>query len=134
MSMRRFGVSLDEEVLNHLDNMVERENLPNRSRAISYLVNKNLVEQKWNSDEIVVGAVIVVYDHSMQELHKAVNALQHDYNCLILSGQHIHLDAHNCLEVITVKGTAKKLIKLFRKYKGIKGLKSVELVMSGTDN
>jgi len=134
MTLKRFGVSLEEEVLDELDKMVDRDNFPNRSRAIGYLVKKNIVEQKWNSDEEVAGAVVVVYDHSKLELHKEVNAIQHNYNCLILSGQHIHLDDHNCLEVITVRGKAHKLIKLKNKYIGLKGIKNVELVMSGTDD
>jgi len=134
MSLKRFGVSLEQGELTALDQMVERENFPNRSRAISYLVKKNIVDQKWSGDEQVAGAVVVVYDHSKMELHKEVNAIQHNYNCLILSGQHIHLDEHNCLEVITVRGKAHKLIKLASKYKGLKGIKNVELVMSGTDD
>lgn len=134
MSLKRFGVSLEEDVLSELDQLVERDNYPNRSRAIGYLVKKSIVEQKWNSDEEVAGAVVVVYDHSKLELHKEGNAIQHNYNCLILSGQHIHLDEHNCLEVITVRGKAHKLIKLRNKYKGLKGIKNVELVMSGTDD
>lgn len=132
--MKRFGVSLEDELLSELDQLVERDNFPNRSRAIAYLVKKSIVEQKWKDDENVAGAVVVVYDHSKMELHKEVNAIQHNYNCLILSGQHIHLDEHNCLEVITVRGKAHKLIKLANKYKGLKGIKNVELLMSGTDD
>lgn len=134
MSLKRFGVSLEQELLSELDNLVVRENLPNRSRAIGYLVQKNIVEEKWQNDEVVAGAVVVVYDHSNLEMHKEVNAIQHNYNCLILSGQHVHLDDHNCLEVIAVRGSAQKLIKLVNKYKGLKGIKNVELVMSGTDD
>ncbi|MEX0981445.1 MAG: nickel-responsive transcriptional regulator NikR [Bacteroidales bacterium] len=134
MVLKRFGVSLEDDVLKDLDHLVETENLPNRSRAIGYLVKKNTVEQKWQSDEVVAGAVVVVYDHSRTEMHQEVNAIQHNYNCLIFSGQHIHLDDHNCLEVIAVRGRAGKLIKLANKYKALKGIKHVELVMSGTDN
>lgn len=133
MTLKRFGVSLDQELLTELDSLVVRENLPNRSRAIGHLVQKDVIEQKWKNDEVVAGAVVVVYDHSKLEMHKEVNAIQHNYNCLILSGQHIHLDDHNCLEVIAVKGKAHKLLNLFSKYKGLKGIKSAELVMSGTD-
>jgi CopG family transcriptional regulator, nickel-responsive regulator len=132
MTLKRFGVSLEDHLLRDLDYLVSTENLPNRSRAIGYLVKKNTVEQKWQSDEVVAGAVVVIYDHSKLEMHKEVNAIQHNYNCLILSGQHIHLDDHNCLEVIAVRGRAGKLIKLANKFKALKGIKSVELVMSGT--
>lgn len=132
MTLKRFGVSLEDNLLRDLDQLVSAENLPNRSRAIGYLVKKNIVEQKWQSDEVVAGAVVVIYDHSKLEMHKEVNAIQHNYNCLILSGQHIHLDDHNCLEVIAVRGRAGKLIKLASKFKALKGIKNVELVMSGT--
>jgi CopG family nickel-responsive transcriptional regulator len=133
MSLKRFGVSLEEDLLTELDHLVERDNFPNRSRAIAYLVQKSIIQEKWDKDEVVAGALVVVYDHSKLEMHKEVNAIQHNYNCLILSGQHIHLDDHNCLEVITVRGKAQKLLKLENKYKGLKGIKNVELVMSGTD-
>lgn len=132
MTLKRFGVSLEENLMRDLDRLVEAENLPNRSRAIGYLVKKNTIAQKWQSDEVVAGAVVVIYDHSQLEMHKEVNAIQHNYNCLILSGQHIHLDDHNCLEVIAVRGRAEKLIKLSNKFKSLKGIKNVELVMSGT--
>ena len=132
MTLKRFGVSLDEETMKVLDELVVDENLPNRSRGIAYLVNKYKVEEKWKSDEHVVGAIVVTYDHSNTNLLKEVSQLQHSYNCLVFSGQHIHLDEHNTLEVIAVRGTASKLQKLSNKYKGLKGVKNVELVMSGT--
>jgi CopG family nickel-responsive transcriptional regulator len=59
-----------------------------------------------------------------------MTSLQHDYHCLILSSQHVHLDHHNCLETITLKGKAGKLIKLADKLKAIKGMKHGDLVMS----
>ena len=133
MSIRRFGVSLEEELLDELDKLVRRELFPNRSRAIRFLIKKNIVEEKWDTDSIVAGAVVIVYDHSNQELHKRINGLQHEYNCLILSGQHIHLDDRNCLEVVAVRGTAFKLKKLANKFKALKGIRHSELVMSGTD-
>ncbi len=134
MSLKRFGVSLEQDLLNELDRLVERENFPSRSRAIGYLVQKNIVEEKWEKDEMVAGAVVVIYDHSKVEMHQEVNQIQHDYHCLILSGQHIHLDDHNCLEVIAVKGKAYKLVKLANKFKALKGIRHVQLVKSGTDN
>jgi len=133
MFIKRFGVSLENELLEELDKLVKRELFPSRSQAIRYLIKKNIVEEKWSTDMIVAGAIVIVYDHSIQELHKRINSLQHEYNCLILSGQHIHLDDRNCLEVVAVRGTAFKLKKLANKFKALKGIRHSELVMSGTD-
>jgi CopG family nickel-responsive transcriptional regulator len=133
MSLKRFGVSLEAGLLEELDNLVIKNRFPNRSQAIRFLIQKNIIEDRWNSDEVVAGAILIVYDHNKKELHEKINSLQHEYHCLILAGQHIHIDNHNCLEVITIRGNASKLKKLADKLKAIKGVKHGELVMSGTD-
>ncbi len=133
MSIKRFGVSLEEGTLNDLDKMVVNSKFSNRSQAIGFLVKKNLVEDKWDSDQMVTGAIVITYDHHIRELHAKVNRLQHEYHCLILSGQHIHIDDHSCIEVIAVKGNAGKILKLSGKFKAIKGINHSGLVMSGTE-
>ena len=68
MAVTRFGVSLDEELLLALDEYVEENNFSNRSRAIRHLIEKNLVEEKWKCDNIVAGAVLLVFDHGKTEI------------------------------------------------------------------
>lgn len=133
MSLKRFGVSLESELLEDLDKLVIQKRFPNRSQAIRYLIKKNKVEEKWIKDEEVTGAIVINYDHHIRELHEKLTGLQHEYHCLILAGQHIHIDDHNCIEVVAVKGHAQKLIKLANKMKALKGIKHGELVMSGSD-
>ena len=132
MTVKRFGVSLEEELLEKLDNLVVKHRFPNRSQAIRFLINQHVVEEKWKDDEDVAGALVLIYDHHKRDLQKQMTSLQHDYHCLILSSQHVHLDHHNCLETITLKGKAGKLIKLADKLKAIKGMKHGDLVMSTT--
>lgn len=133
MSLKRFGVSLESDLLTQLDEMVERDHFHSRSQAIRSMVQKNVIKEKWLRDEVVAGAIVIVYDHKLKELHGRVTDLQHQYHCLILAGQHIHIDDNNCIEVITVRGKAYKLKKLADKLRSIKGVKHGELVMSGTD-
>ncbi len=133
MTLKRFGVSLEANLLDELDKMVEDKKFSNRSQAIRFLVKKNIVEDKWNKDQEVTGAIVITYDHHIRELHAKVNRMQHEYHCLILSGQHIHIDDHSCIEVIAVQGKAGKIVNLANKFKAIKGIKHGELVMSGTN-
>lgn len=133
MAIKRFGVSLEEGLLEELDQMVVQNRFPNRSQAIRHLIQKNIIEEKWERDEVVAGAIVIIYDHNLRALHEKVNSLQHEYNCLTLAGQHIHIDDHNTLEVITVKGKARKLKKLADKLTAIKGVKHGELVKTGID-
>jgi CopG family nickel-responsive transcriptional regulator len=131
MSVKRFGVSLEEELLENLDRLVTRHHFPNRSQAIRFLIRKSEVEEQWNMDMEVAGALVLIYDHHKRDIQKQMTALQHDYHCLIMSSQHIHLDHDMCLETITVKGKAKKLVNLADKLKAVKGIRHGELVMSG---
>lgn len=130
MSLVRFGVSLEKEILEALDSFVVENNMPNRSQAIRFLVEKNIVEKKWLCNQIVAGAVVMLYDHHKGDITTRSNDIQHDYYDVILSSQHFHLSHDNCLEIIAVKGEANRLTELSDKLIGIKGIIHGKLVMS----
>ena len=132
MKVKRFGVSLEEDILNTLDSYVKKLQFPNRSQAIRYLINKNTVEEKWDRNKEVAGAIVLVYDHHKRDLQNKSTELQHDYHELILSVQHVHLDHHNCLETISVKGKAGRLKDLADKLIALKGISHGQLVMTST--
>ena len=133
MSLVRFGVGLDEDILKALDSYVIENNLPNRSQAIRYLVEKHLVDKKWQCNNIVAGAVVLLFDHHKGDVTTKSNDIQHDYFDVILSSQHFHLSHDNCLEIIAVKGSANRLTELSDKLIGIKGIIHGKLVMSRTE-
>jgi CopG family nickel-responsive transcriptional regulator len=104
--------------------------LPNRSQAIRYLIRRNLTKEQWDTNRIVSGCIVLVYDHHKRDLlNKAVD-IQHEYQSLVLSSQHVHLDHDNCLETIALKGKAQDLKELAQRLIGLKGMKHGELVMS----
>lgn len=107
MQVKRFGVSLEEELLGELDRLVEKHHFPNRSQAIRFLIKKYSIEDEWEGNKEVAGAILLVYDHHKRDLQTKSTDIQHDFHHLILSVQHVHLDHHNCLETIAVKGKAK---------------------------
>lgn len=131
--MKRFGVSLEDPLLEELDHLVSKHKLPNRSQAIRFLVRKNSLQEKWKSNKKVAGCIVLVYDHHRRDLLNKLMAIQHDHHALILSGQHVHLDHHNCLETILVKGRAKALNALAKKLIGLKGIKGGDLVACATN-
>lgn len=130
MHTKRFGVSLDQEVLTAFDAFIEEHHFPNRSQAIGFLIKKNLAEEKWEQNREVAGAIVLVYDHHKRELQSKSTHIQHDYHHLVLSVQHVHLDHHNCLETIALKGKARELTEFSDRLIGIKGVKYGKLVMS----
>ncbi len=130
MEVKRFGVSLEKDLLTELDRLVSKKQFPNRSQAIRYLIKRFSIEDEWEEDKDVAGAIVLVYDHHKRELQTKSTDIQHNFHDLILSVQHVHLDHHNCLETIAVKGKASKLKSLADKLIAIKGVKHGELVMT----
>lgn len=130
MTLKRFGVSLEEEILNDLDQLAAKHQFPNRSQAIRFLIAQSKIEDQWNDDEEVAGAIVLVYDHHKRDLQNKSTNIQHDFHGLILSVQHVHLDHHNCLETIAVKGKASHLKLLADNLISLKGIKHGQLVMS----
>jgi CopG family nickel-responsive transcriptional regulator len=133
MKIKRFGVSLEEDLLKELDFLAQRNKFPNRSQAIRFLVRKNLVEEAWQANREVSGAVVLIYDHHRRELISKSVDIQHDFAHIILATQHIHLDHHNCLEIIALKGKASALRELSDKLISLKGVKHGKLVVSATE-
>ena len=95
-----------------LDSFVKASKFPNRSQAVRFLIRNTLVQEKWQHNKEVAGCVVLVYDHHKRDLLNKSIKLQHGYQSLILSVQHVHLDHLNCLEVIALKGKAKQLKEL----------------------
>ena len=78
------------------------------------------------------GAVTLVYDHHRRGLANRLVDVQHDFQEIVVSVQHVHLDHHNCLEVIVVRGAAGKIQDLLGKLKAVKGIKHSALVTMTT--
>ena len=133
MSVTRFGVSLEHELLEALDNYVEENNFPNRSQAIRQLIERNLVERKWQCNHQVAGAITLVYGHHRRDIGKRITDIQHDYLKEILAVQHFHLSHETCMEIIAVKGQAYRLTELSDKVISLKGIRHGKLVMTQSD-
>ena len=132
MSLVRFGVSLEGELLKKFDSLIKTKGYLNRSEAFRDLIRQDLVNKQWKAGGEVAGTVTLIYDHHQRELVSKLMDIQHDFGKIIISSQHVHLDHHNCLEVIVVKGSPKDTQKLADSLKYVKGVKHATLSMSTT--
>ncbi|MFW6267725.1 MAG: nickel-responsive transcriptional regulator NikR [Marinilabiliaceae bacterium] len=132
MSVTRFGVSLERELLDELDHYVGENLLANRSQGIRRLISNYLVEKKWQCNNVVAGAISLVYDHHKHDLLMKLANIQHEYHNVILSSQHFHLDDDNCFEVIAVRGKSRVLTELADKLRAVKGVSHGKLSMTTT--
>jgi CopG family nickel-responsive transcriptional regulator len=129
----RFGVSIDERLLDKFDALIDEKGYSNRSEAIRDLIRNALVEEEWGrGNQNTVGTVSLVYDHHTRDLSDKLTEHQHSHHNEIISALHVHLDAHHCLEVVVIKGKAKKIKKLAEELIGTKGVKHGKLMTSTT--
>lgn len=128
----RFGVSLEKSLLDKFDRLVREKNYPNRSEAFRDLIRQELIKKEWQNDKEIAGAITIIYDHHKRELLNKIMDTQHDFQKIIISTQHIHLDHNNCLEIVAVKGNPQEVQRLADTLKSIKGVKHGTLNMSST--
>lgn len=129
----RFGIAIDSGLLERFDQVVEKKGYVNRSEAIRDLIRDSLVEQAWEAgEEETVGTLTLVYDHHVRDLSDRLTDIQHDHHDRIISTLHVHLDHHNCLEVLIVRGKAGQIKTIADAMIGVKGVKHGKLVMTTT--
>ena len=127
----RFGISIEPDLIKKFDTSIKKEGYTNRSEAIRDLIRKDLIAEKnKNPDEEAIGTLTMLYDHHIGNLTEKLLDLQHDHTKEILVTTHVHIDHHNCLEVLVLSGKIGKIQKLADKIKALKGIKHGELVIT----
>ena len=132
--LMRFSVAMPEDLLMRFDELVARRGLvKNRSEVVRDLVREALVEDECATPgQIVMGTLTIVYNHHSADLQEKLHTIQHDFFEYIISSVHVHLDQHNCLEVIILKGETGLVQDIANKILGTKGVKTGRLVVTTT--
>ncbi|MBS3885456.1 MAG: nickel-responsive transcriptional regulator NikR [Dethiobacter sp.] len=129
----RFGVSMNEQLLKMFDKKIVASGYVNRSEAVRDLIRNRLVEMEWEDEnQEVAGTITLVYDHHVRGLSHLLTELQHNWHELVLATTHVHLDHHNCLEVLVIKGPAGKAREVADRLVGVKGVKHGQLTITST--
>jgi len=127
----RFGVSIEPELLKKFDRIIKKKGYYNRSEAIRDVIRENILKvDTRDPNSEAIGTLTMMYDHHEGTLTKKLLDLQHDHHNEILSTTHIHIDHHNCLEVLVLKGKTGNIQKLADNIKALKGIKHGELVIT----
>lgn len=126
--LQRFGVSMPKMLMDDFDDLIEQKGYNNRSEAIRDLVRKAILDkEKYDSTEMAVGTIGLIYDHHAKDLAHSLADIQHNYYELVISNVHVHLPHNQCLEVLLVKGPYGDLAKMHQQMKVHKGVTYAEL-------
>lgn len=120
--LARFGVSLDEELLEPFDCWLRGKGYATRSEAIRDLIRSALQEARWGKSGMGGGTLTLVYDHHKHDLSRKLINIQHEDHDIIVTTMHVHLDHHNCLEVLVLKGDCQRVLALAEKLVSCRGV------------
>lgn len=128
----RTGVSLEQGLLKRFDDAISGKGYDNRSEAIRDLIRNHLVGEEIDENKVVAGTLTIVYDHHRPNLTEKLVEAQHRAGGKVLAAMHVHLDHHNCLEVIVMKGRGGDLRDLANGMLSLRGVKHGRLVITST--
>ncbi len=133
--LARFSIAVPADLLGRFDEHLARSrDDSNRSEAIRDLMRAALVKEELRTPDVeVIGSLTMIYDHHTGDLTRRLDEVQHDYTAEIVSTMHVHLDHHNCLEILALKGRGERVYELADRLLGLRGVKHGELTCAATE-
>jgi CopG family nickel-responsive transcriptional regulator len=133
--VKRFGVSLEHELLTKFDELIKKKGYFNRSEAVRDLIRDALIKEEWiEGNNETTGVVIIIYDHHQYDLAQKMTGIQHTHYNMIIASLHSHLDEHNCLEVILLKGKAGEIQHISNMIISTNGVKFGRFIPASSGN
>jgi len=127
MTLKRFGVSIPEDLLDQFDKLVKEKGYVGRSEAIRDALRLYISESQWErGGDLIMASLNIVYCHKPKIMSDLIKA-QHTSDAHVISTVHIHMSQSHCLEVITLKGSKDSVTKLANKVMGISGIEYSKL-------
>lgn len=128
----RFGVSIDQDLLENFDRLIAERGYATRSEALRDLIRETLIQQKIEMQKRTnaLGSLTLVYDHHASNLLSEMTELQHRFHRTILSVMHLHVSHDDCMEVIALRGVVSEIVELANNLLSLKGIKNGKLFLT----
>ena len=131
-------MSLPSNLLDKFDKSMKNVGFADRSKAIQASLYEFIYNNEWkqakNDNGYGAGALVILYDNHLFGNHTGSIQNQHEYTDIIVSTTHLHLDHHNCLETIILKGKISRIKNVSRFLSESRGIISVKMHYVGMPN
>lgn len=104
--MKRLTMSLDDDLADAFDALVQERGYENRSEAFRDLLRHDLGHQRQleRPDGPCVATLSYVYHHHQRQLAMRLTDMQHAHHDLTVATTHAHLDLDQCIETVILRG------------------------------
>ncbi len=131
MALTRFGVSMEEDLVEMLDEITQSEGYANRSETLRALVRKELVRTVQEDDNREIAGIVTLiyqYGHTRKEV-----PMEGFPTLRITANLQVHLHHHICQKVITLQGAARDVTGWARKVISQRGVVGNLTIMATED-
>ncbi|MGQ4891253.1 MAG: CopG family ribbon-helix-helix protein [Candidatus Njordarchaeia archaeon] len=129
MKTRKTGISIPQDVLDRLDNVISKIGVRSRSKAITEAIISYIEEKEAllsGEDKEVVSIIFFVYNHEIGDTVKAIIDIQHHHLSTVIVNSHIHLSKERCLEIIIAKAKLREIAKIVSEIEDLRGVEYVK--------
>ncbi len=104
--MKRFTISLDDQLSAEFDELMRSRGYTNRSEAVRDMIRKQLEIERLSKENegACVASLSYIYNHHESDLANRITSMHHNHHHLTLSSMHVHMDHSSCLEVVILRG------------------------------
>jgi len=106
--MQRLTISIDDQLADAFEQLIERRGYANRSEAFRDLVRRELGDTRLdtaNETGQCIAVLSYVYDHHQRQLAARLTDLQHAHHELTIATLHTHLNHQDCIESAILRGS-----------------------------
>jgi CopG family transcriptional regulator, nickel-responsive regulator len=129
--VHRISISLPESLTRQLDRMVLEGGYKNRSQAIGQMIRNTLLDHyEQSGDQVMAGALTLVYDEAQPNLKTRLLRIQRRYIDSVISSLNVLLEDDFSLEILQVQGPVNTLNTILKEIRACKGVESCKLVLS----
>jgi CopG family transcriptional regulator, nickel-responsive regulator len=123
------SISLNDKLQKDIGKIEREMGFSGRSEVIRAGLRLLLSEEKEKAKLTgeIEGVMIVVNEEKHND---DISKIRHDYNNIIKTQIHNHLESHKCLQIFVIKGNAEKVKELLKKFEICKKTEYTKLIIS----
>ena len=123
--MRRITISVNDDLADEFDRLLDLRGYQNRSEAFRDLVRHSLEADRLATDTAThcVACLSYVYNHHEHDLAARVTASHHAHHDVSVSTMHVHLDHDHCLEAAILRGPTAEVKRFSQALMAVRGVR-----------
>ena len=131
--MTIISLALPEKLLRELDQTLSQCGYTSRSEAVRDSIRNFISKFKWTSTLEGNFIATIMFTYVKENINVGLlTKIEHEFDDIITTNIHMHLEPKNCLEILVLKGTGKRIRELVSKLSSMKNINNVEFVFIPT--